>query len=76
METNCSSLVSSVCGGGADGAMWAATVSEIIGISRLLPECIFQHVGREANRVVHQLAKKAQEEKEWTVMRQDFPPDV
>jgi hypothetical protein len=51
-------------------------VSEIIGLSRLLPDCIFQHAGREVNRVAHRLARRAQEKKEWIVMRHDTPSDA
>jgi hypothetical protein len=75
-ERDCSGLVAALHGGDESRARWAGVISEIIGLSRLLPACIFKHVGREANNVAHQLARRALEEYEWVVMRHDIPSDL
>jgi hypothetical protein len=76
VETGCSNLVQSLRGGGFERAQWAGILSETIGMSRLLPECTFQQVGRDANQIAHQLAKRTQERQEWVVMRHDILPEL
>jgi hypothetical protein len=51
-------------------------IVEILGLSQLLPSCIFQRVERDANNIAHQLAKRALERHEWMVMRNDIPADL
>jgi hypothetical protein len=63
-------------GGGHERVPWVRTISDIIGLSHLLPTYIFQHVGRETNKVAHQLARRALEGHEWVVMRHDIPSDL
>jgi hypothetical protein len=75
IKTDCSSLVTSLRDSGFECIQWVDILSEMVGLSRLLPECIFQQVGRHANRVAQQLAKRAQEGHEWVVMRQEIPPE-
>jgi hypothetical protein len=52
-ETDCLNLVMALCGGGVDHNQWAGIISKILGLSRLLSDCTFQHVSKEANRVAH-----------------------
>jgi hypothetical protein len=69
-------LLEAVRGDGIDRSQWAGTISEIRGLSQILPDCKFLHVNRDANRVAHQLAKRAQERQEWMMLRHDVPPDI
>jgi hypothetical protein len=61
--------VTALRGGGFDRTQWAGIISEILGLSHLLPDCTFQQVSRVANPA-------ARERHEWAVLRHDVPPDA
>jgi hypothetical protein len=59
VETDCWSLVHSLRGGGFERTQWAGILSETIGLSRLLPECTFHQVGRDANQIATSVGKES-----------------
>jgi hypothetical protein len=76
VETDCLGLAKAVQVGGGDRARWGGIISEIIRSSNILPACKFDYVRREANEVVHRLARRGLQMKEWVVMRFDVPDNV
>jgi ribonuclease HI len=72
-ETDCACLVETLRSCAASRSKWAGVLDEIQGLRQLLLDCIIQHVGRDANTVAHQLARRALEREEWVVLRDEIP---
>jgi hypothetical protein len=51
-------------------------IQEIKAVTRLLPQCKFQHVRREANGAAHQLAHGALRTDDSVVLRMDMPDEL
>jgi ribonuclease HI len=76
VESDCKTLIDSVQGRVLDRSQWAGLLAEIRAMSTLLPECRFQHVKTEGNKVAHLLAKQALQQREFAVKRFDKPECV
>jgi hypothetical protein len=75
-ESDCMSLIKALRSQCPDMTSWQGVITEIKELSRLLPDCKFNHMKRECNQAAHALGQLAMRWKQWKVVRFRFPPEI
>ncbi|GJN39785.1 hypothetical protein PR202_gb28926 [Eleusine coracana subsp. coracana] len=73
VESDCVALLGALQAKAPNRSSWAGILQDICAAARLLPECKFESIKREANQAAHLLAQLVKRRVEFVVKRFDYP---
>ena len=76
VEGDCLSVIQALLSNGPCPLMFGHIIDETKRLGNVLRSCMFQHVGRDGNKLAHSLAKKAVLSADLEIWVEDLPKDV